>query len=188
MPFECLSLDIPGLVLIKPRIFADDRGYFLELYKLSEYAKAGIKEHFVQDNYSKSAFRALRGLHYQMNPKAQGKLISCLNGRIYDVAVDIRRGSPHYGKWVSVELSGEGKELLYVPPGFAHGFQVMSESAEVIYKCTEEYSPEDDRGIIWNDADIRIVWPLPDPLLSKKDQQHPRLKNAEHDFVFTPHP
>jgi dTDP-4-dehydrorhamnose 3,5-epimerase len=186
MPFEFIPLEIPGLRLIKPRVFGDDRGFFLELYKHSDFSRAGIGERLVQDNYSRSVKRVLRGFHYQKNPKAQGKLISCIKGGIYDVAVDIRKGSPHYGKWVGVELTEENKHLLYVPPGFAHGFQVVSDAAEVMYKCTEEYSAADDRGIIWNDPDINVAWPLRDPLLSEKDKVHPGLKDADNNFLFTP--
>ena len=184
MPFEFVSLELPGLTLIKPRIFGDDRGFFLELYKYSDFCKSGIGEHLVQDNYSRSEKLTLRGLHYQKNPKAQGKLVSCVKGRIYDVAVDIRKGSPHYGKWLGVELTEENKYLLYVPPGFAHGFQVISDSAEVMYKCTEEYSPENDRGIIWNDPNINVLWPLKNPLLSAKDKVHPLLTDVDNSFVF----
>lgn len=185
MPFEFVPLEIPGLTLIKPRIFGDDRGFFLELYKYSNFSKAGIGEHLVQDNYSKSIKGVLRGLHYQKNPKAQGKLVLCIQGGIYDVVVDIRKGSPHYGKWAGVELTEENKHLLYVPPGFAHGFQVISETAEVMYKCTEEYSPAEDRGIIWNDPGIQVKWPLENPLLSEKDRIHPELRDADNNFVFT---
>jgi dTDP-4-dehydrorhamnose 3,5-epimerase len=188
MPFEFIPLGIPGLILIRPRVFGDDRGFFLELYKHSDYVRAGIGEHLVQDNYSKSAKGVLRGLHYQKNPRAQGKLVTCITGRIFDAAVDIRKGSPSYGKWAGVELSGENKHLLYVPPGFAHGFQVLSDAAEVLYKCTEEYSPSDDRGVIWSDPDIGIAWPLGAPLLSGKDKTHPVLKDADNNFVFTVRP
>ncbi|OAI45943.1 dTDP-4-dehydrorhamnose 3,5-epimerase [Nitrospira sp. SCGC AG-212-E16] len=182
MPFEFVPLEIPGLTLIKPRIFGDNRGFFLELYKYTDFSKAGIEGHLVQDNYSRSTKGTLRGLHYQKSPKAQGKLVSCVNGRIYDVAVDIRKGSPYYGKWSGVELTEENKYLLYVPPGFAHGFQVMSETAEVMYKCTEEYSPENDRGILWNDPDINVVWPVQNPLLSEKGKRHPLLTDADNNF------
>jgi len=184
MSFEFVPLEIPGLTLIKPRIFADDRGFFLELYKYSDFSKAGIGKPLVQDNYSRSTKGTLRGLHYQKNPKAQGKLVSCVKGWIYDVAVDIRKGSPYYGKWSGVELTEENKHLFYVPPGFAHGFQVMSETAEVMYKCTEEYSPENDRGVIWNDPDIDVGWPLKNPLLSAKDKMHPLLTDADNNFEF----
>jgi dTDP-4-dehydrorhamnose 3,5-epimerase len=184
MPFEFSPLEIPALILIKPQVFDDGRGFFVELYKHSDFARAGIGEHFVQDNYSKSVKGVLRGLHYQKSPKAQGKLVTCIKGSIFDVAVDIRKGSPSYGKWAGVELSEGNKHLLYVPPGFAHGFQVLSDTAEVQYKCTEEYSPADDRGIIWNDPDVGIVWPLKDPLLSGKDTKHPLLRDADNNFVI----
>jgi len=185
MPFEIESLSIPGLKLFKPRIFEDDRGLFLELYKYSDFCLAGIPEQFVQGNYSKSVKGVLRGLHYQKGRMAQGKLVFCVKGMIYDTVVDLRKGSPSYGKWVSVDLTDENKHLLYVPPGLAHGFQVISETAEVMYKCTQEYSPADDRGIIWNDPDLRIPWPVPDAILSGKDMSHPRLRDADHEFVFT---
>ncbi|HEX9021823.1 MAG TPA: dTDP-4-dehydrorhamnose 3,5-epimerase [Nitrospirota bacterium] len=184
MPFEFKAIEIPGPVLIRPRVFGDDRGFFLELYKHSDFAQAGIREHLVQDNYSQSAKGVLRGLHYQKNPRAQGKLVVCLKGRIFDVAVDIRRGSVHYGKWAGVELSEENRLMLYVPPGFAHGFEVLSETAEVLYKCTDEYSPPDDRGVIWNDPGIGIAWPLPDPVLSGKDKVHPLLRDADNNYTI----
>ena len=182
MPFEFTPLAIPGLLLITPKIFGDARGFFLELYKHSEFVRGGIREHLVQDNYSRSVKGVLRGLHYQKTPKAQGKLVVCLKGNIFDVAVDIRRGSPHYGAWAHAELSEENRHMLYVPPGFAHGFQVLSDSAEVLYKCTDEYSPGDDRGILWSDPDINIAWPLPDPVLSGKDKLLPLLRDADNDF------
>jgi dTDP-4-dehydrorhamnose 3,5-epimerase len=184
MPFDFVQLEISGLVLVKPAIIGDGRGFFLELYKHSDFARNGIEEHLVQDNYSKSLKGVLRGLHYQKNPKAQGKLVTCIKGRIHDVAVDIRRGSPTFGKWIAVELSEENKHLFYIPPGFAHGFQVLSDSAEVMYKCTSEYSPQDDRGIIWNDPGLNIDWPLPDPLLSGKDKLHPGLHSADINFTL----
>jgi dTDP-4-dehydrorhamnose 3,5-epimerase len=163
----------------------DERGFFFELYKHSDFVRAGITEHLVQDNYSKSGRGVLRGLHYQKNPRAQGKLVLCMKGKIHDVAADIRKGSPHYGTWVGMELSEENRRMLYVPPGFAHGFQVLSESAEVLYKCTDEYSPADDRGIIWNDPDINIAWPLADPVLSGKDKIHPLLRDADNNFSLS---
>ena len=182
MPFEFKTLEISGPVLVRPQVFGDDRGFFLELYKHTDFVQGGIKEHLVQDNYSKSSKGVLRGLHYQKTPRAQGKLVMCLKGRIYDVAVDIRTGSSQYGKWVGAELSEENRLMLYVPPGFAHGFQVLSDTAEVMYKCTNEYSPTDDRGIIWNDPDINISWPLKDPVLSGKDRIHPFLRDADNNF------
>jgi dTDP-4-dehydrorhamnose 3,5-epimerase len=179
MPFEFERLEIPDVVLVTPRVFPDDRGFFKELYKYSDFAAFGIKERFVQDNFSKSAKDVLRGLHYQMYPKAQGKLVSCQRGEIFDVAVDIRGGSETFGRWVSAVLTGENHKMLYIPPGFAHGFVVLSDTVEVMYKCTDEYSPEDDRGIIWNDPDINISWNVKTPLVSGKDGKLPRLKDAE---------
>jgi dTDP-4-dehydrorhamnose 3,5-epimerase len=186
VPFEFRTLELPGLILVEPRVFADERGVFLETYRHSDFASAGIPQHFVQDNHSRSSGGVLRGLHYQKDPRAQGKLVRCLAGRIFDVAVDIRTGSPAYGKWAGVELSGDNSRMLYVPPGFAHGFLVLSDHAEVAYKCTEEYSPAHDRGIIWNDPDIGVRWPRSVPVLSAMDAQHPRLRDADNDFVYTP--
>ena len=184
MPFEFLSCGIPGLTLIKPKVFNDERGGFLEMYKYSDFARVGISEHLVQDNYSTSTRGVVRGLHYQKNPKAQGKLVCCIKGKIYDVAIDVRRGSPFYGKWTAIELTQENRHLLYVPPGFAHGFQVISETAEVMYKCTNEYSPADDRGILWNDPHLAITWPVANPVVSKKDLAQPSFIDADNNFVF----
>lgn len=184
MPFEFKTFERPGPVLVRPQVFGDDRGYFMELYKHSDFIKAGISEHLVQDNYSRSSKGVLRGLHYQKAPRSQGKLVMCLKGRIFDVAVDVRKGSPYFGKWVGVELSEENRFMLYVPPGFAHGFQVMSDAAEVMYKCTDEYSSKDDRGIIWNDPHIAITWPVANPVLSGKDRNHPQLQEADLNFEF----
>ncbi|MCG6553278.1 MAG: dTDP-4-dehydrorhamnose 3,5-epimerase [Candidatus Magnetominusculus sp. LBB02] len=178
MPFEFERLEIPDVVLVTPRLFPDERGYFKELYKYSDFAAFGIKERFVQDNFSKSSKDVLRGLHYQMYPKAQGKLVSCNKGEIFDVAVDIRASSGTFGRWVGAALTGENHKMLYIPAGFAHGFVVMSETVEVIYKCTEEYSPKDDRGIIWNDPDLNINWQVKSPLVSDKDSRLPRFKEA----------
>jgi dTDP-4-dehydrorhamnose 3,5-epimerase len=184
MPFNFKRLEIPEIILIEPKIFGDERGSFMEIYKYSDFAGTGIKEHFVQDNYSKSLKGILRGLHFQKNPNSQGKLVWCMRGRIFDVAVDIRRGSRTFGHWVSAELSEENNRLLYVPPAFAHGFVALSEAAGVIYKCTREYSPEDDRGIIWNDPEININWPVKNPVLSEKDKRHPLLRNADNNFEY----
>jgi dTDP-4-dehydrorhamnose 3,5-epimerase len=184
MPFHFKRLAIPEVILIEPKIFKDERGSFMETYKYSDFAPMGIKEHFVQDNYSKSLKVVLRGLHFQKNPNAQGKLIQCIKGKIFDVAVDIRKGSPTYRQWVSIELSEENNLILYVPAAFAHGFVVLSESVDVIYKCTKEYSPEDDRGIVWNDPETNIHWPVKDPLLSEKDKNHPLLKDADNNFEY----
>jgi dTDP-4-dehydrorhamnose 3,5-epimerase len=185
MPFIFQRLDIPEIILIEPRGFADTRGFFMETYKYSDFLRNGIQEHFVQDNYSRSVRDVLRGLHYQRNPHAQGKLIQCIRGKILDVAVDIRKGSPTFMQWISTELSEENNRMFYVPQGFAHGFIVVSDIADVIYKCTKEYSPEDDRGIIWNDPDIQIRWPIQEPVLSEKDSRHPLLRDADNNFEYT---
>ena len=184
MPFNFKKLEIPEVILIEPKIFEDGRGFFTEIYKYSDFAGAGMKEHFVQDNYSKSVKGVLRGLHFQKNPNAQGKLVQCIKGRIFDVAVDIRKGSRTFGQWVSAELSEKNNLMLYVPPAFAHGFVVLSEAAGVIYKCTREYSPEDDRGIVWNDPEININWPVKNPVLSEKDKKHPLLRDADNNFKY----
>lgn len=186
MPFKFRTLELPGLIVVESRFFADERGHFAETYRHSDFTAAGIPEHFVQDNHSRSIGGVLRGLHYQKDPKAQGKLVRCLTGRVYDVAVDIRKGSPDYGKWAGIELTGENGTMLYVPPGFAHGFLVLSDQADVVYKCTNEYSPAHDRGIIWNDPDIGIRWQRSDPLLSDKDARHPRLRDADNEFLYLP--
>ena len=184
MPFTFRRLEIPDIVLIEPEVYGDERGFFLETYQYTAFAEFGIQEHFVQDNHSGSRRGVLRGLHFQKDPMAQGKLMRCLRGAIFDVAVDIRRGSPYFGKWVAVELSETNKHMLYVPPGFAHGFLVMSDVAEIVYKCTEYYAPADDRGIIWNDPAIGIRWPIATPILSDKDLRQPRLADADINFVY----
>lgn len=184
MPFKFSCLEIPDVILVEPEFFIDRRGLFMETYKYSDFLKAGIKEYFVQDNYSKSTRNVLRGLHYQKNPDAQGKLVKCLRGLIFDVAVDIRVGSPNYGRWVGYELSEDNNLMLYIPPGFAHGFISLSESAEVTYKCTKEYSPVNERGIIWNDPDIGIRWPIEDPIISDNDRGYPRLRDADNNFRY----
>jgi len=156
----------------------------METHKQSEYAEHGIPVAFVQDNFSHSSRGVLRGLHFQIDPKTQGKLIWPVRGEIYDVAVDIRKGSPHYGRWVGVRLSSENPQLLYVPVGFAHGFQVLSEEADIHYKVTDEYSPEHERGIIWNDEDLSIQWPIEIPSLTQKDSHWPSLAQSGADFVL----
>lgn len=183
MSFEFKPLGIPDVIHVQPRILDDKRGFFMELYKHTEFSHAGIREQFVQDNYSQSTRGVLRGLHYQMNPRAQGKLIMCLKGLIFDVAVDLRKNSPHYGAWVGVELSEQNKHMLFVPHGFAHGFQVLSESADVLYKCTNEYSPLYERGILWNDPALTIAWPITPPVLSEKDKTFPALQDADNNFA-----
>ncbi len=182
MPFEFKKLEIEGVVLVKPIVFSDDRGFFMETYKYSDFAKNGIKENFVQDNHSKSVKDVLRGIHFQLNPKAQGKLVRCTKGKIFDVAVDLRKNSPTFKKWVGVELSEENKYMLYIPAGFGHAFLTLSNEAEVLYKATEEYSKEHDSGIRWNDPEINITWGIKSPILSEKDANLPYLKDSNLNF------
>lgn len=184
MPFIFNRLEIPDVILIKPKVFKDDRGFFIESYKKSDFLEFGIKEEFVQDNHSKSVYGVIRGLHYQTNPKAQAKLVRCTSGSIFDVAVDIRIGSPTYGKWVGEILSEDNKKLLYIPIGFAHGFSVLSEIAELLYKTTEEYSPENDNAIFYNDPEINIDWQISDPIISEKDKKAVLLKFAKNNFTY----
>jgi len=184
MPFQFRRLAIEDVILIEPKIFTDDRGFFLETYKKSEFKEYGITKEFVQDNHSHSARGVLRGLHYQKNPSAQGKLVRVFKGEIFDVAVDIRRGSPTYGKWVGEILSEDNSRMLYIPPGFAHGFCVLSNEADIVYKVTAEYDPECDRGIIWNDPQLNVQWRIADPILSKKDASLPLLNDADNNFTF----
>ncbi len=174
---------LPGVLLIEPKVFGDGRGFFLETFQAKRYAEAGIAGPFVQDNLSFSVKGTLRGLHFQ-EPNAQGKLVHVLSGSVFDVAVDVRKGSPHFGKWVGYELSAENKRQLWVPPGFAHGFCVMSETAHFLYKCTTYYAPEAEGAVLWSDPDIGIDWPVKAPLLSKKDGAAPRLKDAPKLPVF----
>lgn len=174
MSFEFEKLELEGVILVKPKVFGDNRGFFLESYKKSEFIKNGIECEFVQDNHSKSEKGVLRGLHYQLEPKAQAKLVRCSKGKIFDVAVDIRKNSKTYGKWLKVELSEENKHMLFIPEGFAHGFVVLSDEAELLYKASCEYSLEHDRGILWCDKDINIDWEIDfDPILSEKDRMQP---------------
>jgi len=184
MPFEFERLEIPDITLIKPRRFGDDRGFFMETYKRSDFAAQGIEENFVQGNFSRSKRGVLRGLHYQKAPRPQGKLVGVLRGEVLDVAVDIRRGSPTYGRWVCEKLSDENGHMLYVPPGFAHGFCVLSAEVDFNYMVTAEYAPELDRGIIWNDPTIGVEWPVDEPLLTDKDAQWPLLQEADSNFVY----
>lgn len=174
-----------GVMLIEPKIFGDHRGWFTETYNEENFKKAGIDTVFIQDNHSFSATKGtLRGLHYQKDPKAQTKLVRCTKGSIFDVAIDIRKESPTYGEWYGVELSEENKKQLIVPKGFAHGFMTLTDDVEVQYKVDELYSPENDRGIIWNDPEIGIEWPMDiKPVLSAKDENAPLLKDAENNFV-----
>ncbi|HHH39325.1 MAG TPA: dTDP-4-dehydrorhamnose 3,5-epimerase [Sedimenticola sp.] len=166
---------IPGVLVVEPDVFGDARGFFMETWHARKYAEQGLDVTFVQDNHSRSGRGVLRGLHYQLN-QPQGKLVRVTSGRVFDVAVDIRRGSPTFGRWVGLELDDRAHRQLYIPPGFAHGFSVLSESADFLYKCTDFYAPEDEYGILWNDPAIGIEWPGGDFLVSDKDRAN-RLLN-----------
>ena len=176
MSFSFSSLGIPDVMLVIPKYYSDERGYFLESFKESEFSANGINAKFVQDNVSFSTKGVLRGLHYQQKPKEQAKLISVISGEIFDVAVDIRKDSTTYGKWVSQILSEKNHKMLYIPEGFAHGFCTLSDTANVLYKVTNEYSPENERGIIWNDPNVSISWPIENLIISEKDKKLPILQ------------
>ena len=180
--FTFKKLEIPDVLVIQTKIFSDKRGFFLESFKESEFISNGINKKLVQDNISHSTRGVLRGLHFQKNPKPQAKLVTVIKGKIFDVAVDIRKNSPTYGKWVSQILSEEEHNLLYVPEGFAHGFCVLSEEADVYYKVSNEYSSEHEDGIVWNDPNLNISWPLTDVIVSDKDKQLPLLENLDNSF------
>ncbi len=174
-----IPTSLPGVVILEPRVFGDERGFFLESYNEHAFAELGIKERFVQDNHSSSRRNVLRGLHYQIK-QAQGKLVRVVEGEILDVAVDVRRSSPTFGRWEAVRLSGENKRMLWIPAGFAHGFLVISEKAQVLYKATDYYAPEHERTLMWNDPDLKIDWKLEgDPIVSAKDQRGMTLRDAE---------
>lgn len=176
-----IKCDIEGLLILEPVLFGDERGFFMETYSKAKYTEFGIDAEFVQDNHSRSTRDVIRGLHYQLNP-GQEKLVRVLSGEVFDVAVDIRRESPTFGRWEGCLLSGENKRQFYVPRGFAHGFCVLSDIAEFAYKCGDYYSPKDERGIAWNDPEIAIDWPVKIPILSERDKNLPQLSEAEHDF------
>ena len=181
MAYQAISTALPGLLILEPKVFGDTRGFFFESFNAQDFAKVtGVLDvNFVQDNHSRSAQGVLRGLHYQIQ-QPQGKLVRVTEGEVFDVAVDIRRSSPHFGQWVGVHLSAENKRQLWVPPGFAHGFAVLSASAEFLYKTTDYYAPTNERCIVWNDPDLAIDWPLQTaPLLAAKDAQAPVLAQAE---------
>ncbi len=182
MPFRFQRLEIPEVILIDPVVFEDERGVLFEAYKHSDFCAFGIRDVFVQDNHSKSVRGVLRGLHYQKRARAQGKLVGVVSGEIFDVAVDIRRGSTTYGRWVGVYLSADNRQLVFVPAGFAHGFCVLSDLAEVVYKATQEYAPDQERGVAWNDPELGIEWPIASPLISERDARFPTLRHADNDF------
>ncbi len=172
-----VQTELPGVLLVEPRVFTDARGHFLETFQAARYAEAGIHGTFVQDSLSRSIRGTLRGLHFQ-EPHGQGKLVQVLRGRVWDVAVDVRRGSPTLGRSVGVELSDENRRQLWIPPGFAHGFYVLSDVADFFYKCTNAYVPEAERTIRWNDPRLAIRWPVETPLLSERDRDAPLLSDA----------
>lgn len=173
---KIIPTELPGVLLMTPRVFPDSRGFFTETFSARRYAEAGVVGPFVQDNHSRSTMGVVRGLHFQLR-RPQGKLVSVLRGAIFDVAVDIRTGSSTFGRWVGVMLSDETHSQLYVPPGFAHGFCVTSDIADVHYKCTDYYEPGDDGGVLWSDPDLAISWPAAVPIVSPKDAQYPRLRD-----------
>lgn len=175
---------LAGLLMIEPRVFTDERGYFFEVFQQDRYAAAGIPP-LVQDNASLSKKNVIRGLHYQLPPHAQGKLVGVTRGCVWDVAVDIRVNSPTFGQWFGIELSAENHKQLYIPPGFAHGFCVLSEEADFYYKCTDVYAPGSEGGIAWNDPALNIPWPVKQPILSPKDEIYSPLNEIGHDRLFT---
>ncbi|HEY5667229.1 MAG TPA: dTDP-4-dehydrorhamnose 3,5-epimerase [Gammaproteobacteria bacterium] len=178
---QIIATQLSDVKIVRPEVFGDDRGFFLETWNRAAFSEAGIDTGFVQDNHSRSARGTLRGLHYQIE-QPQGKLVRVASGTVFDVSVDLRRSSPSFGQWVGVELSDENHDMLWIPPGFAHGFVVLSESADCLYKCTDYYAPEHERSILWNDAELAIDWPLPEgvaPLLSSKDRAAVAFKEAE---------
>lgn len=175
MALTCEATELPGVLLFTPEVFGDPRGFFMETFHAEKYARHGVPAALVQSNFSRSARGILRGLHYQLR-HPQGKLVTALAGEIFDVAVDVRRGSPTFGRWVGHVLSGENHRQLWIPAGYAHGFSVLSDSADVTYHCTDFYRPEDERGIIWNDPELAVAWPLDGaPQLSGRDARHPRM-------------
>lgn len=181
-----IKTEFPGLFIFEPTVFKDSRGYFFESYNAAVFAKEGIDITFVQDNQSKSGYGVIRGLHYQLNPHAQTKLVRVLSGAILDVVVDLRTGSPTFGKAFSIELTSENNKQLLIPKGFAHGFSVLSETAEVMYKCDEFYNKESEAGILYNDVDLNIDWKIPadKAIISDKDKVQPSFNNCKKNFNF----
>lgn len=183
---EIIKTKIEGLVIIEPKVFGDDRGYFFESYHLERFKNNGLHSAFIQDNEAYSKFGVVRGLHYQLAPYAQAKLVRVVKGKVLDVAVDLRKGSPTYGNWEAIELSGDNKRQLFVPRGFAHGYSVISEEAIFQYKCDNVYHPKSERGINLNDVSLNINWgvPVEEQIISTKDKVAPSLKDAETNFVY----
>jgi len=179
MSFTFKALSIPDIILVEPDVFPDNRGSFFEIFRESEFYIAHLPVRFPQDNFSFSEKNVIRGLHYQKHPKTQGKIVSVLKGRVWDVAVDIRRNSSTYLRWISIELNDENRSMLYIPPGFAHGFLALSDDVHLLYKCTNEYDSKLDAGIRWDDPDIGIAWPVKNPILSEKDANLPYINQVE---------
>ena len=186
MPFKNFTrLEIPDVILVEPTVFPDVRGFFMELYKRTDFLAGGVAYDFVQVSLSKSRRGVIRGLHYQLKPMEQGKLVTVVKGRVVDVAVDVRRGSPWFGKYVMVELSSDNSRLLWIPPGFAHGFQALEDDTLFLYLQTKEYSPQHERCITWNDPEIGILWPIRENvIISEKDSKCPPLRQAETNFDY----
>jgi len=178
---EIRETQLPGVLLLTPKVFRDERGFFLESYNEAAFADAGLDARFVQDNHSRSAKGVLRGLHYQLR-HPQGKLVRVVRGKIFDVAVDIRRGSPTFGKWAAVMLDDSEMSALWIPPGFAHGFLALSDEVDVTYKCTDFYTPSDERGVLWNDPLLGISWPVKNPIVNAKDLSYPPLRKDSPDL------
>lgn len=185
MPFEFERQNIEDVILVMPKVFGDNRGFFMETYKKSDFVANGIDVEFTQDNHSKSTKGVLRGLHYQAKPYGQAKLVRCSKGRIYDVAVDIRKNSKTFGQYVKIELSEGNKNMLYIPVGFAHGFVALSDEVEIIYKTSGEYAPQADRGILWCDKEINIDWGIDfEPILSDKDKYQSELSGINKEELY----
>ena len=179
---KVIETKLKGVLLLEPRVFGDDRGFFLESYNKKQHCDSGIAVDFVQDNHSRSQRGVLRGLHYQRH---QGKLVTVVHGEVFDVAVDIRPDSATFGAWYGTTLSDSNHQQLFIPPGFAHGFAVLSETADVLYKTTDYYRPTEEGGILWNDPDLAIDWPIDEPILSARDQQNPQFKDIDRDRLIT---
>jgi dTDP-4-dehydrorhamnose 3,5-epimerase len=179
---EKVATALPGVVELRPKVFRDPRGFFMETYHREKFAALGITDDFVQDNHSRSSRGTLRGLHYQLH-HSQAKLCRVVEGEALDIAVDIRVGSPHFGKWAGVILNDKDHNLIYVPPGFAHGFLALTESVQFMYKCTDFYTPSDEHGIVWNDSDLNIEWGIHNPLVSEKDGRYTKLSEMPRDLL-----
>jgi len=182
MKFE--NTELEGVKIITPDVYCDERGNFFEIFQAEKYREMGMKDNFVQDNQSFSKYRTIRGLHYQVGEYAQGKLIHIIQGKILDVVVDVRFGSPTFGKYISIELSDNDQKFIWIPAGFAHGFSVLSDTATVFYKCTAVYSPSHERGIIYNDQTLSIDWKVVSPHVSEKDNNHPELSEIQKDYIY----